>query len=291
MMSNGSPYPWFNPTKRYKFYAVILKSWSDTVGIGTETFLTAIQMAFTTNEWNFDKFLLTYKNYISISDYEIYRSVDEWTWEEFCEFMSDKYAKYIGRPDNHEYQRYYIDMTMLNTIEQMLPVTSEMYAKVEEDEYTCGVESLAIPLFVQVKTFLSYMIQHGYIHKSEELSLILRMVNKAVDVYVTLYLICINHDYSDHADMGEWFTALPDRVKIDLTMKADFPRPIEELEWTEIMTEDFNLMRWLVDIVGFPEVDDPGEPHNMLPAIVTPERQTEYANMVSSYAQGYGYCS
>lgn len=284
-MTSESPYPWWNPTKRYSFYTVILKSWSDTVNVGTETFLTAIQMAFSTNKWSFDMFLSVYKNYINASEYEICEITDGWTWGEFCEFIYTHYSKYVGTRET--YQHYYIDIIQLNTVGRLFPVTSEMYHKVEDDEYTTGVEGLAIPLLVQAKLFMERMLKTGYIRETSEIKLIKRMLDKIIEVYITLYFLCINHSYSDNADEKEWFLALPDKIKLELTKKADFPKPLEELEWNELMTEDFNLVRWLDDIVGFPDVDDTGEEHHTLENISS-EQTTRYANMVTNYAEGYG---
>lgn len=282
-------YPWIgeNQTKQYTFYMVVLKSWPDTLNVGTETFLTAIQFAFTTNKWGFDKFLQVYKNYIDISEYEI-KELKGYTWYDFCEFAHIHYSKFIGGKDT--YQQYYIDITKLETIEQYLPVTGEMFSKVEEDEYTSSVESLAIPLLVEAKLWLDVMSKKGYVKDSIETRLIRRMLDKIVNIYITLYLRCINFEYSDHADMGEWFLSLPDDVKIKLTMQANFPKPIESIEWIDLLTEDFNLMMWLEDIVGYPNPVDTEEKHSTFSRVeVDPKRRNDYANMITNYSNGWGY--
>lgn len=286
MTTSDSLYPWLNKSRRYTFYAIILKSWSDTLALGTEVFLTAIQFAHTTSKWVFDKFLDAYKRYIDITEYDIHE-LKGYTWDEFCTFIHDRYANLVGRD---EYESYYIGITKFETIEYSLPVTGDIYAKVESDEYTSSVESLATPLLVESKIFLDRMVGKGYVRETDEIKLIRHMMSKVVDVYITLYYLCINHEYSDHAESGEWFLTLPDSIKIDLTTKADFPRPIEELEWNEIMSEDFNLLMWLDQIVGYPDPVDTEEKHSTIARVdVGHKRKDAYANMVVNYASGWGY--
>lgn len=284
-MTNESLYPWFNPTKKYSFYVVVLKQWSDTLSVGTETLLTAIQMAFSTNRWSFDMFLSTYKNYIDVSDYNICEMTDGLTWGEFCEFIYTHYSKYVGQKD--DYRNYCIDVIQVNTLGRLFPVTPEMYRKVEEDEYTSGVESLAIPLLIETRLFIIHMVSKGYIQETSEIKVIKCMLDKIFDIYITLYLRCINWDYSDNAESGEWFLSLPDAVKIELTRRANFPMPLETIEWNELMTEDFNLCRWLEDIVGYPDVEDTGEKHSTFGS-TSSEQSNKYASMVTNYTAGWG---
>lgn len=286
MTTNESPYPWLNKSQRYTIYAIILKTWSDTLALGTETFLTAIQFAHTTNKWVFDRFLDAYKGYIDITEYDIHELKD-YTWDEFCAFIHNRYTNLVGRDG---YESFYIGITKFENIDYWLPTTGDLYAKVESDEYTSSIESLAVPLLIESKLFLDKVVKDGYIRETPEVNLIRHMLGKIVDVYITLYYLCINHEYSDHAESGEWFLSLPDSVKIDLTTKAEFPRPIEEIDWCDIMTEDFNLLMWLSEIVGYPDVVDTEEKHSTIAKVdVGHKRKDAYANMVVNYTSGWGY--
>lgn len=286
MTMNDLLYPWLNKGRRFTFYAIILKSWSDTLDLGTEVLLTAIQFAHTTSKWVFDKFLDAYKRYIDITEYDIHE-LKGYTWDEFCTFIHDRYSNLVGRD---EYESYYISITKFETIECSLPVTGDIYAKVESDEYTSSVESLAAPLLVESKIFLDRMVKKGYVKETPEIKLIRHMMDKIVDVYLTLYFLCINHEYSNHEESGGWFLSLPDSIKINLTTKAEFPRPIEELDWCDIMTEDFNLLMWLEQIVGYPNPVDTGEKHSTVARVdVGHKRKEAYENMVVNYINGWGY--
>lgn len=219
-----------NLKKRFTFYLLyVTDDHDDDDNIGTEdSRILANLTAYTTNEWVLSQYIKFYRNLLSKVEYKVF------TYE-YC--THDEFGVKIKRDLNLDIEGIFIESDEV----QLTHTTFYMNENLLESGYSMTsdfdeVFNTYLPAFVMAKQ----LIQFKYFKESESLEIIRDFLYRICSAYVPMVYLST---YAD--DLGVGFPGLEDGAKIGLTKVFNFPRPLEDIEYYEIISSGYEYLTYL----------------------------------------------
>lgn len=225
-MYDDYPFAEVNKNVRYTFYIIIALDSDESI---------SELIGYSTNEWVFRKYVEYYSNILK--DYSCITTVFENST--FTEFVSKVYSEFDVKIDHAEF----IERFDIPLIDGELFMTSNMYDKFN-DYYSDfnDFEYKTLPaLFEMYEMLLNYFHCNDII-VADEVSSISELVTRIISIYVVLIK---RIDIVGDDAVGSWFLSIPSDTKIAITKEANFPMPIEQLGYYELVNEDYQIWYYI----------------------------------------------
>lgn len=233
------PFSESNKNKKYTFYVLIILELEEDSSVSTQELANALT-GYSTNEWIFNKYMEYYNDIIIHCKY-ITTVLENMTYGKFITTVRSEFN--VKMSDAECITRFDIPL-----------IDGELYMNTGLEEhyrdYECDFndfEHKFMPSFFMMHELLS----SGYIN-IDNTQIVCKMIEKILSVYIVL--IKRMDIYGDDGD-GWWFKSMPSDVKINITKKADFPQPIEQINYYDLVSNEYQMwyyINMITDYIGGP---------------------------------------
>ena len=207
-----------------------------------------IDGAFCDNEWLFQQFMSFYGEMINQTKFKIIKSEN---------MTFDEYDNYIHKVQGYRLNKeWYIFRWEIKWLSISLYLTDRMLDGLWETTSECDpmLELFAETLFGAWKFLAKYK---EFFVNSSDMHYIYQLLHKLCTVYLPIYVFIVEGDYE-----GKWVDSLPQEARDIFTKFVTFPKPLEEIEWTDIEETGYLFYYYLVRCCGYPGIladDDTNE--------------------------------
>ena len=237
-----SPYLKINENIKYDFYCIIIKDYDeDNATIGTQELISKLT-GYSINEYVFRAYLKYYERSLEFATFVTVK-YDNMVYNEF----KDKVKKDFGLVivDDH-----YIDMDIADIFGNVILYNGLLETSMYEYKADYNdMDDLFIPAIFQGYELLSNTYKSYF---TDEFSIVKKLIDRVCKLYIPIIGLL---EYGE-LEGEDWFLDLPDYVKMNITKEANFPKPIETIDWFDIISLPYQLYYFInniCDYTGGPE--------------------------------------
>lgn len=236
---NDETRPWVDGVEIKTFYVLVIDERPDNY-IMSE-FLDLINYSYTTNEWKFNSFLRFLKPVVDNPGVEWHiKTYNDCTWERFKEYMKE--VARVDIVENHSIENADVEWLDLHFFTNGVIETDIENIR---DEYDFVTEECFHYLFGT-----RYFLKNHYPGEKPRAILdVIAVLDRLCNVYIPLMMLT-----ERKSGDANWFNKLPDKFKIMMTKLADFPTPLEELEYYDLDALDYSTWIYLVQWLNYPGI-------------------------------------
>ena len=228
-----SEYPFYveNRNKRYTFYGVLVTDFEDIEEIWDGEIAERLY-GYTNNEWEFNGYLKFYSNYFNRCKYIIFE-YEDLTHDEFIKIVYEDHGVKFDTGD-------YIDMDIIKLTGDVIFNNSGLYEIMSEYcPESNEIERTFIPSIMK-----AYELFNKCNYFKESFDIVNKLLFRLANIYVpcvilSSYIPCDLEEYKDK-DMLMYLTKI-----------ADFPMPIEEYEYYELISSAYEFKYFLVENLNY----------------------------------------
>lgn len=225
--------------KKHKFYAIVItESESDVF----DSIMVTKLSGFTTNEWIYRQYVNRFKKSFDALPY-VSVELENVTYKEFIDEINTV-ADVVLNLDN---QILYSELPL---IDFTLFYTKGMLDELYDYQNDCG-DFLVSNINSIYATYDMVFGKLSKYFKLEGFEPFLGLIKKVSKIYVPLIKMS---EICDENYEGEWFLSMPDDIKVQITMGANFPGLIESRDYYDFFSEPYALWFYLYHIICIDDI-------------------------------------
>lgn len=245
MNIDDAPYLDKNKDRFYDFYVIKIISFDeDNANFGTQEIIQRLT-GYAINQWIFNSYLRYYHEAISYSKTVV---------SEYHHIRYNDFRDIVKHDLNLSIEQdHFIDMESVDLINETVFFNGNIVDMLEDYDIDFNeLDEIFIPSFYALYLLITLTDYKKYF--TADLSLIRKMIERICKVYIPVEKLLEYGGYEGE----EWFLGLPDNVKVNITKEADFPKPMEQLSYFDIISYPYRLYHYLVESCSFSNSPEDG---------------------------------